>query len=96
MDERVRNLRSRSKLLTPVGFIGKAELSENVLEELRRQLKAKKLIKIKVHKAFYEGKDKKERAQFVADQLNADLIDQVGFMVVVAKKGYVGTDNNKN
>ncbi len=85
MDSRIKLLRAKAKELDPVGFIGKAGITDKVVEELQRQLKAKKLIKVRVAKDFY-GADKKSAAQGLADKVGADLIDRIGYVIVLAKK----------
>ena len=85
MDSRIKLLRAKAKELDPVGFIGRAGITEGLIEELQRQIKAKKLIKVRVAKDFY-GDDKKAAAQNLADLVNADLVDRIGYIIVLAKK----------
>jgi len=79
-------LAEKAKKLEPILRIGKAGLNENVIEEIKRQLKENKLIKIKLLRAFIEGKDKKEIAKEIAVKTNSELINQVGFVVVLYKR----------
>lgn len=77
------NLREKAKLLEPVIRIGKNGLTEGTIKEIEKQLKKRKLIKIKLLKSFIEGKDKKSAAKEVAEKTNSILVDQVGFVVVL-------------
>jgi len=85
MDKRIKELRAKAHTLDPAGFIGKDGMSPGTVEELKRQLKEKKLIKIKVSKVLFEGKDKKEVANNIAQALGGVLVEQKGYTVVVAK-----------
>ena len=83
---KIKELRAKGKALEPIVHMGKEGLSPNVIAELQRQLKAHKLIKIKITKEYFTGKDKKAEAQAIADAVNAELIELVGFVVVLADK----------
>ncbi len=82
---KIKELRSKARALNPVAHIGKEGITPKVIEEISRQLRQQKLIKIRAPPAFFEGKSKKEVARALAAQVNAELIDQVGFMIVLAK-----------
>lgn len=81
-----KELLEKTNLLKPVLRIGKNGLTENVIKELKNQLKKKKLIKVKLLKSFIEGKDKKKIVAEIAAQTNSKLIQQIGFVVVLYKK----------
>ena len=76
----------KSKLLEPISRIGKSGLTEGVIKELKRQLKVRKLIKVKFLKAALEGKKKKEFAKEIAMLTESELIHQVGFVGVYWKR----------
>jgi RNA-binding protein len=79
-------LAEKAKQLEPILRIGKSGLTENVIEEIKIQLKENKLIKIKLLRAFIEGKDKKEVGKEIASKTDSELINQVGFVVVLYKR----------
>ena len=81
-----RDLLEEAKKLEPILRIGKNGLTQGVIEEIKRQLEKKKLIKIKFLKAVLEGKDKKEFAKEVADMVDAELVQRVGFVIVLKKR----------
>ncbi len=83
---KIKELRAKGKALEPLVHVGKEGLAPNVLAELQRQIKAHKLVKVKITKDFFAGKDKKAEAQAIADKVNAELIELVGFVVVLADK----------
>lgn len=76
-----RQLSARGHSLSPVVLIGKAGLTNNVIEELDRGLLSHELIKIKVQlddrnirKAIYEE---------ICQRLNAEPIQQIGKILLV-------------
>ena len=80
------SISEKAKLLEPILRIGKSGLTQGVIDEIKIQLKKNKLIKIKLLKSFLEGKDKKELAKEIAQKTDSELINQVGFVVVLYKK----------
>jgi len=84
--ESIRELKAKAMAIEPVVRIGKSGLTEPVINEIKKQLEKKKLIKIKMLKAFVSGKDKKEMAREIAEKTGSMLVHNVGFIVVVAKK----------
>lgn len=81
-----KELLEKAKQLEPVLRIGKSGLTEGVVAELKKQLKKKKLIKVKFLKSALVEKNRKELAKEVADKTGAELIHQVGFVVVLYKR----------
>lgn len=89
MNQNLKRLRAISKQLEPTVFIARGEVSHGVIEEIKKQLKTKKIIKIKVKKDFFEGKDRSEAAEALANEANALLVDRVGFTITLSKIGYM-------
>ncbi len=85
MDEKTRKLRSESKMLKPRIIIGKNGLNDEVIKNIKKQLKTYGLIKIKILKTYMEDKDKKQFAKDLAMKCDAKLIDLVGFTIVLTK-----------
>lgn len=79
-------LAEKGKKLEPILRIGKSGLTEGAIEEIKRQLKENKLIKVKLLKGCLENKDKKEFAKEVASKTDSELINQVGFVIVLYKR----------
>jgi len=69
--------------LRPTLHIGKDGVSESVLEELGRQLKAAKLVKVRVLVSL-EG-DRREVAAEIARRSSSTLIDVRGSTIVLAR-----------
>ncbi len=79
-------LRGKAKLMEPMVRIGKNGLTESVIEQVRRLLVKRELVKIKFLKSFIDNNDRKKSAAELAKSLGAELIDQVGFVVVLYKR----------
>jgi len=80
---RVLELRVTAQRLKPTIHIGKDGVDENVVEELSRQLKKAKLVKIRVLNSF--GGDRKGIAKQLADMTSSELIDVRGSTIVLAR-----------
>jgi len=80
-----KKLKEKAKTLEPVIRIGKNGLTENTIKEIKKQLNKKKLIKVKLLRAFISDKNKKEVAKEIAQKTNSQLIDLVGFVIVLYK-----------
>ncbi len=65
--------------------IGKAGITPTVIEEIKKQLKKRKIIKIKFLPGHAKGKNKKEFAAELAKETGAKIISQIGFVVVLAE-----------
>ncbi len=79
-------LRAKSKTIEPVLRIGKNGLTEGMINEIKLQLKKRKLIKIKLLKSFVQDKDKKLLVQEIAHSTNSEIIESVGFILVLHKQ----------
>ncbi|MBD3354938.1 RNA-binding protein [Candidatus Woesearchaeota archaeon] len=81
-----RRLRKKAKALEPIIRIGKSGLTENLIKEIRRQLKKRKLIKIKLLRSAEERENRKKFAEEIAEKTGSELVHHVGFVVVLHKK----------
>ena len=64
--------------------IGKSGVNENVIAEIKRQLEANELVKIKFAKNIARDKDK--YIDYIVTQTKAKLIDVRGHVAVIYKK----------
>jgi RNA-binding protein len=64
--------------------IGKNGVNENVIEEIKRQLKANEIVKLKFAKNIARDKDK--YIDDIVTQTRAQLIDVRGHVAVIYKK----------
>lgn len=94
--ERIRELKAKSHALEPVVWVGKAGITDTVIKEAKKQLKARGLIKVKFLKAALEAKGKKELAEDIATKTGSSLVHQVGFVAVLyGKRAQQGREEEK-
>jgi len=79
-------LKRKARALQPILHIGKNGLTDTLILEIEKTIKKKKLIKIKINKGALENKEKKEIVNELVAKTGAELIDFVGFNVVLYKK----------
>lgn len=65
--------------------IGKAGITETVIDEIKKHLQKRKIVKIKFLPAHAAGKDKRRFARELAEKTGAKLVHQVGFVVVLGQ-----------
>lgn len=78
--------RSASTELEPTLHIGKSGI-ENVVEELKKQLKSKKLVKVRFLKTAIIDMSRQELGEKLAVQTNSELIEVRGNTAVFRRKG---------
>lgn len=66
--------------------VGKAGITNGIVEEIKKQLKRTKVVKVKFLSAFIKGKDKKEVVKELAENVGASIKQRVGFTAVLQKK----------
>ncbi|MCP3684154.1 MAG: YhbY family RNA-binding protein [bacterium] len=80
-----KELRKKAVTLEPIARIGKSGITEGTLKEIKRQLRQKKLIKIKLLKGAMETKNKKTIANELVEKTESELVQLTGFVVVLYK-----------
>lgn len=81
--EKIYQLRTEATKIKPILNIGKNGITESVVEEVKKQVKANRLIKIKMLKTSAEGEDIKASAEKLAEATKTTLIDVRGSTVVL-------------
>ncbi|MCC4769772.1 RNA-binding protein [Methanosarcina sp. DH2] len=81
--EKLYQLKSDANKISPILNIGKNGVTETLIEELNKKLKANRLVKVRVLKSAEEGKDLKTIADEIADATRSTLIDVRGRTVVL-------------
>lgn len=91
------DLSQKIHALQPIVRIGKAGLTPAIVQEIRKHLHKRKLIKVKFLKSSLEDATIKELSQKLATDLNAQLLQCTGFVVTYAVQRLPGrnTDTNK-
>ena len=85
MEEKI-ELRRKARNLMPMINIGKNGLTDSLVKQIETIIKKKKLLKIKINKSALENEDKKEIVRKIIEKTNAELIDFIGFNVVIYKR----------
>lgn len=78
-------IKSKSKNLEPILRIGKSGITPNQIDEIKKLLKKKKLVKIKMLNNFVSGKNRKAAAKELSEKTNSVLVDYIGNIVVLYK-----------
>jgi len=81
--EKLYQLKSDANKISPILNIGKNGVTDTLIEELNKQIKANRLVKVKVLKSAEEGKDLKIIADELAVATRSTLIDVRGRTVVL-------------
>jgi RNA-binding protein len=79
-----RTLRSEAQALKPTVQIGKDGLTEQVAEELRRQVKAKGLVKVRLNPSYQVNA--KKAAVELSEASSSDVVDVRGRTVVLSRR----------
>jgi RNA-binding protein len=83
--DRLHELKAEASQLKPVMNIGKNGITETVVEEIRKHLKATRMIKIKMLKSSREEKDTTAIAEELAHATASQVIEIRGNRVVLHK-----------
>lgn len=81
----IKNLRNTARKLEPVMWVGKSGLTQSVIEETKKQLRKRGLVKVKLLKSALETGNRKELSKELAEKTDSVLVDQVGFVAVLYK-----------
>ncbi len=77
---------AKSREFRPSVRIGKAGLSETVLDEIRQQLQSRDLVKIKVNKGLFEREQRREVWSYLAENTDSVLVLQRGNIGVLWRR----------
>ena len=80
------NLKRDAAHLTPLLNIGKNGVTDSVIEELLRQFKRNKLVKVKILKSALEDMDRKAIAGELAKRTGSQLVEIRGSSAVLYRK----------
>ena len=76
--------------LKPTAHIGKNGLTEELMDEIKKQLKTKKTVKVKMLKGFVDTLEKKKHKKLIAAKIaqeaGASLEGMTGFVFVLKKR----------
>ncbi len=77
-------LKSLAHDIDPIVYIGKNDLTENIIKEINNALKARELVKVKIQ----EGSDLKPKATAndIAKRLDAEFVQAIGRKFTLYRK----------
>jgi RNA-binding protein len=81
--EKMYQLKSEAHQISPILNIGKNGVTDALIEELNKQIKANRLVKVRVLKSAEEEKDLKAIAEEIAEATRSTLIEVRGRTVVL-------------
>jgi len=81
--EKLYQLKSEASQISPILNIGKSGINDSVIEELNKQIKAKRLVKVKVLKSAETEKDLKIISEELAAATKSTLIEVRGRTIVL-------------
>jgi len=81
--EKLYRLKAEANQLAPILNIGKNGVTDALIEELNKQIKANRLVKVRVLKSAEDGKDLKDIAEEIAAATRSNLIEVRGRTVVL-------------
>lgn len=80
-----KNARKKAHELEVSMQIGKSGITDTVVEQIIKQIKKRKVIKVKFLASAVEG-NKEELFEELAEKTNTELIHKIGFTIVLKKK----------
>jgi putative YhbY family RNA-binding protein len=84
--KRLRQLQSRSRRIDATVWVGKDGASEELLKQVVNQLKARELVKVKVHKSALSGTGTSTIGTGVADSTDSTLVEVMGHTFTLYKR----------
>jgi RNA-binding protein len=84
--KKILELRGQAARMEASTHVGKNGITPSLIEEVKRQLKDNKLVKIKLLKSAIESKPRGELARELAEKTKAELIEVKGNTVVLFKR----------
>jgi RNA-binding protein len=85
-NKRLLELKGQAAKIEAMTHIGKNGITPSLIEEIKRQLKDNKLVKIKLLKSAIEEKPREEVAKELVQETGAELIEVKGNTVVLYKR----------
>ena len=86
MNRTLSDLKHEASQLTPVLNVGKGGITDSLVDELQRQLKQNKLVKVRILKTAMTGTDRRSIAQELSRRTGSQLIEVKGNRAVLYGK----------
>ena len=78
-------LKKKARSMDPVVRIGKNGINEGTIEEIKKLLKRRRLIKIKMLRSFAETEKRRDVADMIAKQTSSRLVEVMGNSITLYK-----------
>jgi RNA-binding protein len=88
--KRIKELKRRSVESEPTVWVGKNGVTEALLGQIRRQLEANEMIKVKVQQAPLQDAEVAEIADKIADKTRSEIVDVRGRTFTIYKQRKTG------
>ena len=92
----MRQLQSRSRETEATVWVGKDGVSEELLKHVASQLKARDLVKVKVHKSALAETETSSVAEKVAASTSSTLVEVMGHTFTLYKRREAATHQKKS
>jgi len=86
MTKRTQKLKKEAFALNPTVKIGKEGVTESIIAHIKQQLRTHTVLKVRIASGLLTGVDKRAFAQDMATKSGGILVQQVGFVAVIARK----------
>jgi len=83
---KLRRLQARSRATDPTVWIGKDGASGELLKQVQNQLKARELVKVKIHKSALAEVETSGFAEKIASSTSSDLVEIMGHTFTLYKR----------
>jgi RNA-binding protein len=84
--KKMKELKSRSVEKKPTVWIGKGGVTDALLGQIRRQLDANEMVKVRVHKTSLEGTEVAKLADKIAEGTTSEIVDVRGRTFTIYKR----------
>jgi RNA-binding protein len=83
---KLRGLQAKSRWVDPTIWVGKDGASEELLKQVENQLKARELVKVKIHKSALAEAETTDLADKIATSTSSTLVEVMGHTFTLFKK----------
>jgi RNA-binding protein len=86
IENRLRRLKARSRLIEATIWIGKEGTSQKQIEHVQKQLNTRELVKLKLQKSALSNSETEEIAEEMSEATGSALVDVMGHTFTLYKK----------
>ncbi len=86
MDKKLKELRRISKVTTPRIIIGKKGPTDQVISNIKKELKEKNFVKVKILKTYIDEHGKDETFTEIVEKTGSKIVQTIGFTISLTRK----------